>query len=243
LLAVSALVAAMAWPSAFLATILIFQKELRSALNKIPVFLDRVKKASLGQVALELDRVASEAEAESEKSGKITPRQIEAARRIASETTEISSQALLGELDRLCLEYDAVRRSLPSGYTRTRAMTRIVVQMRSLAPSLIEHIDAYKVSGSAGSRLAAIAMMQMDPKSADVDWLGERFSKENPFLFYHAALALQNAADNPKTAAIKKRVYEVARGALAKLKEFQGAPDQSTIEVLEALIASPPQSP
>jgi hypothetical protein len=117
-------------------------------------------------------------------------------------------------------------------------MTRIVVKMRSLAPSLVDSLDAYKGSGSAGSRLAAIAMMQMVPKVADIDWLRERFSVEQPFLFYHSALALQNVAENRHASEDKQRLREVAQQALAIIKGFSGSPDRSTIEILEMLISS-----
>ena len=117
-------------------------------------------------------------------------------------------------------------------------MTRVLVKMRSLAPSLVEFLDTYKSSGSPGSRLAAIAMMQMVPRVADLDWLRERFSSEQPFLFYHAALALQNVANICNTPEEKERLREVARQALDRVKSFAGVPDRSTIEVLEMLIDS-----
>src|SRR5262249_55639869 len=146
--------------------------------------------------ALELERVAdAEIQTQTDESGKITPRQFEAAARIAAQSQEVSTEALLRELDKLCLEYDSLRRTMPSGSDRTRAMTRVIVKMRSLAPTLVDFLDVYKGSGSAGSRLAAIAMMQMVPRVADLDWLKERFSSEHPFVFYHAALALQNIAN------------------------------------------------
>jgi hypothetical protein len=170
LTSVGALFGAVAWPGAFLVVVFAFKGELKSALNKIPVMLDRVKKASLAGVALELDRVAdAETESDTEKSGKITAGQVDAAARIQIQTRDIDSEALLRELDKLCLEYDSLRRTLPPGVYRTRAMTRVLVKMRSLAPSLIDFLDIYKKSGSPGSRLAAIAMMQMVPRSADLD--------------------------------------------------------------------------
>ena len=236
---VAALLGAVAWPVAFVVVVFIFRNELRSALNKIPIMLGRLKKASLGSVALELEKVAdAEAENQTDKSGKITPRQLEAANRIAIETRDVGSDALLHELDRLCLEYDALRQTLPPGRDRTRAMTRVLVKMRSLAPSLVEHLDVYKSSGSPGSRLAAIAMMQMVPRVADLAWLGDRFSSDQPFSFYHAALALQNIANICNTAEEKERLRRVAQQALDTVKGFAGTPDQNTVEVLEALIAS-----
>jgi len=236
LTAVAALLGAIAWPVTLLALAFLFRGALQTAFGRIPFLLDRVTKASVAGVKVELERVA---DAESEdKSGKVTPKQKDAAARIAVEKQDVGSQPLLGELDRLCLEYDALRRTLPPGEIRTRAMTRIIVQMRSLAPSLIEFLDAYRGSGSAGSRLAAIAMMQMVPTSADVKWLEGRFSSDPPFLFYHAALALQNAVDSRDTVEGKLEIREVARRALKQVESLKGEPDPSTIEVLETLITS-----
>lgn len=112
--------------------------------------------------------------------------------------------------------------------------------MRSLAPSLIQFLDTYKGSGSAGSRLAAIAMMQMVPRAADLAWLKDRFSTEQPFLLYHAALALQNVANICDTPEKKRNLREVAEQALARVKSFTGVPDRETVEVLEMLLSSLP---
>jgi hypothetical protein len=238
---IAALVGAVAWPLAIFLIIYVFRAELRSTLSKVPILLDRLRKASLPGLALELDRVAdAEAACGTDKSGNITPRQIEAATRI--QTQEVDSQALLKELDRLCLEYDSLRLSLPSGEKRTRAMTRVIVKMRSLAPSVIDFLDAYKGSGSAGSRLAAIAMMQMVPRVADLAWLRDRFSTELPFLLYHAALALQNVANVSDTPAKKKQLRDVVKSALDTVKSFSGVPDQGTVEVLSTLLASLPEN-
>lgn len=242
LIAVAAVLGAIAWPSTILVVAFLFKGVLQTAISRIPSMLDRVTKASVAGIKVELARVA-DAERE-DKGGKVTSNQKESAARIAVEKHDLGSQPLLAELDRLCLEFDALRRTLPPGDIRTRAMTRTVVQMRSLAPSLIEFLDVYKGSGSAGSRLAAITMMQMVPISADVEWLENRFSSDPPFLFYHAALALQNAMDSPDTYESKvSEICEAARRALKKVKSFKGVPDRSTIEVLEVLITSSNEIP
>jgi hypothetical protein len=236
---VAALIGAIAWPLAALVMVSFFRVELRSILAKIPLLLDRVKKASLPGVALELERVANaETEIGSNPSGQITPRQVEAATRIAVQKQELGSETLLRELDRLCLEYDSLRRTLPSGPDRTRAMTRVIVKMRSLAPSLVDFLDTYKGSGSPGSRLAAVAMMQMVPRVADLEWLRDRFSIELPFVFYHAALALQNVANVYTAPEMRKRLLEITQQALAIVKSFPGVPDPGTIEVLRNLVSS-----
>jgi hypothetical protein len=243
LTALAALVGAVAWPLTFLAILCIFRAQLNPILSKVPTLLDKIKKASLPGVNLELDRVVAEVETTGNESGNITPRQVEAATRIEFQTREVGSQTLLSELDRLCLEYDSLRRSLPAGNERTRAMTRVLVTMRLLAPSLVDHIDAYKGSGSAGSRLAAIAMMQMAPRVADLDWLRDRFSSEQPFVFYHAALALQNVANICDTPEKKRRLREVAQEALSIVKRFAGTPDPGTVQVLEMLLSSLKRNP
>ncbi|MEI9924649.1 MAG: hypothetical protein WDN50_14970 [Bradyrhizobium sp.] len=235
--AVAALFGAVAWPLAIFAIIFIFRAELRSILSKLPHLLERVKKASLPGIALELDRVA-DAEDGSNKKGTITPLQVEAASRIEIQTRELGSQTVLNELDKLCLEYDSLRRTMPAGDNRTRAMTRVLVKMRSLAPSLVDALNTYKGSGSPGSRLAAIAMMQMVPRVADINWLKDRFSSEQPFIFYHAALALQNVANISDTSEKKRHLREVAEQALAAVKGFAGAPDRNTIDVLDTLLSS-----
>jgi hypothetical protein len=239
LTSIAAFVGAIAWPITVFLVVYILRGELKSMLIKIPAMLDRVKKASLAGVALELDQVAAaEVETTADKSGKVTPRQLEAAARITIQTREVSTHTLLNELDRLCLEYDALRRTLPPGENRTRAMTRVVVKMRALAPSLTDFMDVYKGSGSPGSRLAAIAMMQMVPSVADLDWLKDRFSSETPFVFYHAALALQNVANVVNSEEGKQRLLQVVRQAIDTVNNFKGTPDQNTLEVLGALNSS-----
>jgi hypothetical protein len=89
--------------------------------------------------------------------------------------------------------------------------------------------------------LAAIAMMQMVPQIADLDWLQERFSSELPFVFYHAALALQNVANICDTREKKAKIREVAQRALKTVEGFAGVPDRGTIEVLEMLLSSLPK--
>jgi hypothetical protein len=201
--------------------------------------LDRVRKATIPGVAVELDRIAdAEANNDKDKGGRITPRQIEAAARIEVQARGVGSEELLRELDRLCLEYDSLRRALPPGADRTEAMTRVVVKMRSLAPSVLDSIDLYKGSGWQGSRLAAITMMQMVPRVADLAWLGERFSIElQAFLLYHAALALQSVANISDTEEKRARLQHVAEEALAKVKS-SGIPDQGTVQVLETLLST-----
>jgi len=85
-------------------------------------------------------------------------------------------------------------------------------------------------------------MMQMVPRAADLAWLRDRFSTEQPFLLYHAALALQNNANICDTPEKRENLRDVARQALASVKGFEGVPDRGTIEVLDALLSSLPKN-
>lgn len=238
LASIAAVLSAIAWPVGLVVTVVIFRTELKAILKELPLLIERVRTASFRGVQFELGQVADESI--DNKSGEITAKQIEAADRIVlqKENDLVEQQSLLSSLDRLCLEYDALRRSKSSGPERTQAMTRVLVKMRVLAPALIGHIGAYKGSPSAGSRLAAIAMMQMSPKNADIEWLKDRFWVEQPFLFYHSALALDGAANVLEGDRAKQRLLEAAEQARTKINSFEGVPDSDTLKVLDILIDS-----
>jgi len=235
--ALATFAAAVAWPAAFLASILTFRKEIRSSLVKLPTVIDRVKALKLGAIEAELERVADESarQAKSDK-GFVSRAEVAASARIKADADNVGITNLLTQVDKLCIEYDTVRRVMPPSDRRTRAMTQVLVQMRTLGPSVSEHIEVYKSSGSAGSRLAAVAMMQMQPERVDLEWLARRFREEHPFIFYHAALALQNAANNGDPERLSA-VKATAAGALGVVRSFDGEPDASSIQVLEAILA------
>ena len=234
---IGVLLGAILWPLVAISTLFVFRNEIKALLVKAPLLLDRVKALKLAGVTAELGEVAKEVAGQVEPgSGQITERQIQAAATIDVQSRDLSKEALRRQLDQLAAEHDTVRRTMPSGHRRTQMLTRILVQMRALGPALSGFIDSFKASSSPGGRLAAVAMMQMDPDNADLGWLVDRFSMDNPFIFYHASLALQNVANGQsgeKFASVKK----AAETALWTVKSFNGTPDQSTIEVLEALIS------
>ncbi|OYY76842.1 MAG: hypothetical protein B7Y43_13110 [Sphingomonas sp. 28-62-20] len=234
LTAIAAIIAALAWPIVLLTVLLAYRKPISSAVTKIPSILDRIQTVKIGALEAELEKVASLPHLESSK-GEVTPEQIRTAAKIESQATDFGSQQLIKQLDRICLEYDTIRNTMPSGYARTSAMTQILIKMRALAPSTSKLINVYKGSGSPGSRLAAVAMMQMEPQLGDLNWLEERFVIENPFIFYHAALALRNMtihADSER----RKEISLIAKSAKSAVERFEyGVPDPDTIEVLSSI--------
>jgi hypothetical protein len=103
--------------------------------------------------------------------------------------------ALPDQLESLCVEYDTVRKEVPSGPARTRRMSKIVENMKSQAPDGRRALANLKSHASAGHRLAAIIVLQLFPSAADLDWLAKRLdpATEKPFIGFHAAKALVQA--------------------------------------------------
>ena len=229
----AALLGAIAWPAAFLTALFIFRKPFRELLG-------RVRKGKVGFVEVELEHVALATERTLDASGAITVEQVHSAARIEARAEDIGETELLRQLDKLCLEYDALRRALPPSNERTRAMTQVLVKMRSVGPSVMDSINVYKGSGSPGSTLAAIAMMQMVPRRGDLNWLLNRFREPQPFIFYHAALALTNIA-NTTSGHERENVIDVAKRALEIVNEFDGVVDENTVSVLNSIIMADPR--
>lgn len=226
--AIASLLGAIAWPTAFLIALLVFRKPLKEQLG-------RLRKGKVGFVEVELEQIASvAAQTTTDASGAVTVEQVKSAARIESRSGDIGETELLRQLNQLSFEYDTLRRTLPSGHERSVAMTRVLVQMRAIGPSIAHRIDVYKNSHSGGDRLAAIAIMQMRPDTADIPWLVQRFREDHPFIFYHATLALQNLANLPDEA-IHGRVQRAAAEALAILKSFDGEQDKNSVALLEPL--------
>ena len=88
-------------------------------------------------------------------------------------------------------------------------------------------------SSSVGRRLAAICILQVEPRPRYFRWLIERVKTEKqPFVFYQAAVAVLEL--------VRKKFYVNAddtrkqiHSALDTIRSFEGVPDQNTIDALE----------
>lgn len=98
----------------------------------------------------------------------------------------------------LAREYDRVRASMPSSSERTRAMEGVFSKMKIAAPRVQAFVKSFESDPSAGVRLLAIAVLNMFPSSKHLDWLAERLDpeQEQPFVAYHASVALLDAVTN-----------------------------------------------
>lgn len=189
--AMAALISAIVWPVAIALVVLVYRKPFSAAFGRLPSLVDRMQKIKLGALEAELDRQAEAAGADPQAGEVISTAEIRAAAKIETEARLFDNQSLRDKVQQLCFEYETIRKVLPSGRNRTSAMTQVFIKMRTLGPAVSDWIEDMKTSTVSGNRLWAIAIMQIDPDKADLNWLVERFRDETPFLFFHAANALR----------------------------------------------------
>ena len=98
---------------------------------------------------------------------------------------------------KLAVDYEQIRRQMSPGGSRTLRMEAVFSEMKIKAAGVRVLLDKFEQSASPGLRLAAIAILQMFPDAKHLDWLAERLDNpdvEKPFIGYHAAVALLEAA-------------------------------------------------
>lgn len=229
--AFAALISALAWPVLVASILIVFRKGVAASLDRIPDMMNRAEKAKLGWLELELKN-AAEAVKATDGGGVVSPEQIRSAAKVEIASKDLRLADLRAQIERLCTEYEAIRAAMPPGQPRTTAMDKIIAQMRTIGRAVSFMLEDLKASSSVGGRLAAIAIMQMEPDKADLEWLLARFSTENPFLFYHASLVLSSLARSEKR---NQEVIDVANRALAILEAFPGVPDTNTVSVLKSI--------
>lgn len=116
---------------------------------------------------------------------------------ILSDSSALVDSEVQAEMVRLATEYEAVRRQMPSGGARTSRMTAIFSEMKTKAAGVRALLQQFQQSNSPGERLKAIAILQMFPSAAHLDWLAQRLDNpdfEKPFVGYQAAVAMLEAA-------------------------------------------------
>lgn len=142
----------------------------------------------------------------------------------------------------LAREYDTIRSNMASSPARTARMNRVVAQMRGLGKICQPFWDEFAHSTFAGSRLAAVAILQMAPDLGKLDWLIGRFGTERPFVFFHAALALRELAENAPAEA-RPAIRRQVQTAISRVQAFTGgSPDESTLDVLRSILESLPET-
>jgi hypothetical protein len=143
--------------------------------------------------------------------------QMETAQRARELTGRAGISAVRVQILSLANEYEEIRRTMQSGNDRTRRMELIASKMRSLALPAHPLFGELVTSESAGQRLAAVSILEAIPNADHLPWLTERIAVEKPFIGYHAAIALLNAARNLRASENHAAVEEAIRQALQNL--------------------------
>jgi hypothetical protein len=157
----------------------------------------------------------------------IDPAQVAAALRVGQIAGQLGRGQVREQLLSLVHEYNVTRAAMPYSQHRTQLLDGVVARMRVLSAAAGWMLPQLIRAGTPGERLAAIAILQMQPDPAFVTWLEERCHTEQAFLQYHAAIALRNAADSLGEEHHPALRLSIER-ALAKSR------DSSTRKVLES---------
>lgn len=196
---VADLVRAIAWPISISIVLIYFRSAIT---NQLP----RVTKVTVPGGSIELERIVSEqlqeaaTEAQTqtvEAIGNVSQEDLQRARAVDRAATNESLPEFKNKMLDLAAEYRQVRGSMPSGEARTRAMSVLVAQMRTLGQAAYPFRGELAFNDDPGQRIAAIAIAQVQPDPTMLGWLASRIGPtERPFVQYHALLALLIAIRN-----------------------------------------------
>jgi len=191
--AIAELVSAVAWPLIVLLLVLSQKRAVSSLLSNLgSLTLPGGVEAKLrSRVEKETEAILKEDPKAAER---LTERQLLAAEKIQRLSVDSDISTIRRQITELAKEYERTRASMSSGDERTRRMEIITTKMRTLSLAALPLLEELRSSDSPGSRLAAIAILQVTPNIEYVDWLAERLNVEKPFIGYHAAVALEVAA-------------------------------------------------
>jgi hypothetical protein len=220
--AVADLISAVAWPAIVLYVLVAFRTRIAGLLdNAESLMLPGGFEAKFRRT---LDREA-EAIIQDKKAGQdsMPSRQLVAAQRVEQLAEPKGRDFARQQMLSLAREYELVRASMSPGDKRTREMEKLTTKMRTLglaaSASLIEFMD----SDSPGARLAAVAILQVQPNPNTLDWLAERFKVEQPFVAYHAAVAMLVAAR-----VLGPKHGQDLRNAIVKAQSYLGSGRESS---------------
>jgi hypothetical protein len=245
---IAAILSAIAWPGVVAWFLFVNRIRIAFLLKVLSRKLSSAKKLKLGQFELEeeLEEAVSEAGAKANEAdipNTVPINQLRAAQNLKQRVIGSSVpksevlEAVRGQIFDLANEYESVRTEMQSGPSRTRKMNEIAAGMRTLALTGLPLRTELTRSQIAGQRLAAICMLQIEPRPRYFRWLIDRLKTESQaFILFQAALAILEL--------VKKRLYvnvdetrSAIKDAIGVISAFKGGPpDQNTLDALnEAL--------
>ena len=252
---ITKLIAVLIWPVTLLICVLTQRHHVGRMLSALVVLAESANKIKIFQVEVEktvqnsIDREVQKAadNAQPHKSPEIPKLEALAAARVETLISSIPDQPSRENLTesvrqrmlRLGAEYESTRASMPSGKDRTGAMNAVVARMRTLAIAAKPFLKEFSESrASPGIRLCAIVILQISPDRRYIDWLGERYTEETPFIFYQTAVALMQAVRDIGVQN-REQLNRILNSAIQIVESFrEGAPDRNTLNVLKSALAT-----
>lgn len=217
---------------------------LAETANKIKIWQIEVEKTVENSINREVEKAA--AQSKPEHTPEIPKNETLAAARVETLIASVPTQPARDSLTEsvrqkmldLAKEYENTRATMPSGKERTAAMNAVVARMRTLAIASRPFLKDFSESRtSPGVRLCAVVILQISPDRRYLEWLGERYKQETPFLFYQTAVAL-NQAVRDIGAQNRDQLRSIITGAIETVESFrEGAPDRNTLTVLRGALA------
>lgn len=244
--AIAGLVSALAWPAIALYVFIRYHKQLRDGLSALAGRMPQAEGLELGPLKIALNKSAELATTipvspDPQDQREAIQQQTKVGRDLRAEAAQDPSilPEIRKKMDELARQYELIRstrdaQSRKATDAEVVLMNKVVSQMRALAISCVPYWKDYADSERPGDRLAAVVIVQMSPDPKYADWLGDRFKVDRPFVFYHAALALQNMADQCWTEG-RDKIKAVVKKALAQVLSFQGEADRKTVDILQSI--------
>jgi hypothetical protein len=216
---------------------------LAESANKIKIWQVEVEKTVENSIDHEVEKAAAQAQPHS--APEIPKNEALAAARVDTLISSIPNQPARENLTEsvrqkmlaLAQEYETTRANMPSGKDRTGAMNAVVARMRTLAIAAKPFLKEFSGNrDSAGIRLCAVVILQISPDQRYLEWLGQRYNQETPFLFYQTAVALLQAV---RDIGIQNReqLNRIITSAIGVVESFrEGVPDRNTLSVLRTAL-------
>lgn len=164
-----------------------------------------------------------------------SPASLIAAQDVADAAPPNQPDLVLQPLRELACQYEKLRQDMDYSGSRTRAMTRIVHQMRPHAIAAAPYINEMIQSTSPGDHLAATVILQMKYMPEHMKWLSRRLVEERAFIGYQAASALLarlRVAGQPECSAIRDAVAS-AKAERAQLNMIESSLDNLIDQILQ----------
>ncbi|HTD95626.1 MAG TPA: hypothetical protein VK627_01805, partial [Edaphobacter sp.] len=216
---------------------------LAESANKIKIWQVEVEKTVENSIDHEVEKAA--AQAQPHRTPEIPKNETLAAARVDTLITSVLNQPARDNLTEsirqkmlaLAQEYETTRDNMPSGKDRTGAMNAVVARMRTLAIAAKPFLKEFSENrASPGTRLCAIVILQISPDQRYIEWLGQRYSQEVPFIFYQTAVALMQAVRDIGTQN-RQQLHRVITKAITVVESFrEGVPDRNTLNVLKSAL-------